>query len=389
MELLCEAIGCLVVCISTCGTHAASYTARYFTYSTTAVSWNTAYTTCSLARGHLITVDNKVIINVLKYIRAQPEAAAVSRMIWMGLYNAAPTSDVPVYIWDDCKHLDDSNSMWRRGEPNFVQTHRCIITSPGYKWKTRPCTQTHSFFCESVANVDCTFEKELGQKCEMGGVLLSKTMAEDACATRCQEDMDGKDVCWAYEYNNIFRQCNLLFGSDPYMCETLQENRMFITGRRRCFKFADITGSEVTGPADSFPNCSITEVTTTETPAVTPTTSMIGTTVETITSTSATTSTTPDTTVMISTTLETTTTTIPTTAISTSDSAVTSSVTPTVTTTSTTTTTTPTIPTTTTSTSDSAVTSSVTPTVTTTTSTASSPTAEVTPTITTTATKRH
>ncbi|XP_046565862.1 snaclec alboaggregin-A subunit beta'-like [Haliotis rubra] len=153
MELLCAAVGCLVVCISTCGTHAASYTARYFTYSTTAVSWNTAYTTCSLTGGHLITVDNNVTINVLKYIRAQPEAAVVSNKIWMGLHNTAPTSDVPEYVWADCKHLDDNNSMWLRGEPNDVQTDRCIITTSEYEWMTKPCTQTYSFFCENIANV--------------------------------------------------------------------------------------------------------------------------------------------------------------------------------------------------------------------------------------------
>ncbi|XP_067652739.1 uncharacterized protein [Haliotis asinina] len=329
MDLLCAAIGYLAVCISISGTHAASYKARYLMYSATAASWNTAHATCSHMMGHLITVDNNVTINVLKHIRAQPETAAVSDKIWMGLHNTAPTSDVPVYVWADCRHLDEDNTMWSQGEPNAVQTDLCIISTPDFKWLTKPCTQTRGFICENVSSVDCTFDKETKQKCEVGGVLLSGTMTENECETHCQEDMDGSDVCWAYEYNTMYNQCNLLFGSNPYMCETLQRNVVFTTGRRRCFKFLNITGSEIAGPVDLFPNCTTTEVT--SSPAVV---SIIGTTVEVTASTSATTSTTPITTVTTSPTLETTPK-MPTTATSTSavtNSAVTSSITPTVTT---------------------------------------------------------
>ncbi|XP_067650949.1 uncharacterized protein [Haliotis asinina] len=353
MDLLCAAIGYLAVCISISGTHAASYKARYLMYSTTAVSWNTAQATCSLLRGHLITVDNNVTINVLKYIRAQPEAAAVSDNIWIGLYNAVPTSHVPVYVWTDCKHTDENTTIWFPGEPNSVQTDHCIITSPEYEWKTRNCNEKHAFFCERATGVDCTFEKETGQNCEMGGVRLSEKMTEDACATRCQEEMDGSDICWAYEYNTLYNQCNLLFGSDPYMCETLQRNVAFTTGRRRCFKFSDVTGSEVASTGDLFPDCITTEVSTSKeiaasfsttssttveatmhtstmtssTPSRTVMTFTLETTATTTTTTSrvTTTSTTPSTTLMIST-LETAATT--TTTIQKTTSAVTTSTTP-------------------------------------------------------------
>ncbi|XP_071088820.1 uncharacterized protein [Haliotis cracherodii] len=269
MELLYAAFGYLVLCISTCGTQAASYQGRYLTYSSTGVSWNTAYATCSKSGGHLLTVDNNITINALNYIRAQPVAAAISTDIWMGLHNADTTSDVPVYVWADCNHLDDNTAIWYPGEPNYVKIHRCIIASLEYEWKTRDCTETHPFFCEYALKSDCTFETADGQTCEMGGVLLRSEMENDACATRCQEDMDGSDICWAYEYNTQSKQCKLLFGSDPYMCETLQANMGFVTGRRRCFKFSDITGSEVKG--EDFPTCNKIEVTASQTTSITTT----------------------------------------------------------------------------------------------------------------------
>ncbi|XP_046360499.2 serine-rich adhesin for platelets-like [Haliotis rufescens] len=382
MELLYAAFGYLVLCISTCGTQAASYQGRYLTYSSTAVSWNTAYATCSTSGGHLLTVDNNVTINALSYIRAQPVAAAISIDIWMGLHNTETTSDVPVYVWADCKHLDDNTAIWYPGEPNIVTLHRCIITSPEYEWKTRDCTEAHAFFCENAFKSDCTFETADEQTCEMGGVLLESEMENDACATRCQEDMDGSDICWAYEYNTQSKQCKLLFGSDPYMCETLQANKGYVTGRRRCFKFSDITGSEVKG--EYFPTCNTTEVTASQTTSITTTSDntpyITTTTVAATRYTSTKASATQDTTTTTSPSLETTTTSAPTTSDTTSTPETTRDTTMTSTTFETTTTTTTSAPTTSDTAStpettrDTTMTSPSLETTTTTTTTTSAPT---------------